>query len=138
MKSNYLCSASLRELLMIIFFSFQKFSNVCNVCFECRFWMKLWSFRAATFHRSSNSLFREINHLSFNSLKKGHLRFFKIVWPCIVTILCEWNQQTHLIPVLLVLRTYMFRAAFCPSSGVLSHIILTYQCFNSCIIHLFI
>jgi len=29
-------------------------------------------------------------------------------------ILCEWNQQTLWIPILLVLRLYMFRAAFLP------------------------
>ena len=32
----------------------------------------------------------------------------------ILTVRCEWNQQTHWIPILLVLLLYMFRAAFLP------------------------
>ena len=31
-----------------------------------------------------------------------------------VPIPCEWNQQMHWIPILLVSLLYMFRAAFLP------------------------
>jgi len=74
---------------MIIFFSFQNFSDVCNVCFECN---KAVQFSCSHFSQTEQLSLQRNKSLIFQWFENGPLEGFRYLVAC-----CCKHQSTILV-----------------------------------------